>query len=62
MGEALETILLIILPTIGFAMFIGTAIWVVINRDRTPKTFWWAVVGVVGMLLAIVLATQLLIG
>lgn len=52
----------IVLPTAGFAVFIGTALWASINSNRASRTSWGAVTALVGALLTIVLATHLLIG
>jgi hypothetical protein len=50
------------LPTVGFALLGGTALWVSVNHNHSNRVSWLASVSLFGMLLIIVLAASRLIG
>lgn len=58
----MEALFWIVIPSVGFALFIGTAIWVSVNYNSASKTSWWTCTMLAGTLVAIILATNFLIG
>lgn len=57
----IDVLLWIVLPTFGYALFIGTALWQWANRDGTRRVSWWASVGLSGLLLSVIMSAHLLI-
>jgi hypothetical protein len=58
----MEFLLWVVLPSVGFALFIGTAMWGSVNHNSATKTSWWACTALSGTLVTIILATSLLLG
>ena len=58
----MDDMLWIGLPTVGFALLGGTALWVSVNHNNPHRVSWWAAMGITGTLLTILLVSQLLIG